>query len=448
MDGGLAGHVPHSASARARVRVLVPLLVLVVLMGAVALPAPVAAANSLGLRATYDVSATLSFADRTLAVRSSASVTNGTAEAVDALAFNLLPSKIGGYSLHEVLVADQPATATKSGQTLTVNLSAPLEPEASVSVVIAYSARFNTNAIDKNWMFAKLNGVVTAYRWIPWLSRAVKFNRPNFGDPFVTGTSPEVRVAITTDRALVFATTGRRVAQEGLTQTFVAERVRDFNFSASHKYKFAKGKVNGIKVHVYHVSLPASTMVNWAKRSLAHFSQRVGRYPYERFVVAQTEGGTGMESPGLIWIPRSTRKSNLGYLIAHETAHQWFYAVVGSDQAAEPWADEAPADFMARDLLVNRRKSKCAKTTLDRTLYDYSRECYYEAIYIQGGNYLHSYRQRVGAEAFWSGLRAYYDEYSFRLGGTRQLLDTLDGAAGAVQAGQHGERFPRFFRVE
>lgn len=418
------------------------------LLGAAARPAPVAADSSLGLTARYDVSAQLNFKAGTLTVHSAAKVDNGTDEPVDALLFNLLPARIGDMVLGDVLVDEAPAQVAVADQTLLVGLPTPLEPEASATVTVAYSARLRANAKDKNWMFAKLNGVVTAYRWIPWLSRGVKFKRPNFGDPFVTGVSPLVRVSLTSDRKLIYATTGRRTKNDGLLQEFEATKVRDFNFSASPHYKITKGKKNGIKIRVYTISLPPAAMFKWARRSLNKFGQWVGAYPYSHYSVAQTEGGTGMEAPGLTWIPRSTKKANLAYLIAHETAHQWFYAVVGNDQAAEPYADEAPADFLARELLANRRKSKCAADRLDGRLYDYSSSCYFEVIYIQGGNYLDDYRRRVGETAFWSGMREYYSEYKFKIGGTRQLLDALDGAAAAELAGGHEQRFPSIYPVK
>ena len=80
--------------------------------------------------------------------------------------------------------------------------------------------------------------------------------------------------------------------------------------------------------------------------------------------------------------------ANLTYLVTHEIAHQWFYGIVGNDQAREPFADEAPTDFVARDILGMRRSSRCSTTNLDRTIYRYSSPCYYEVVYIQGGNLL------------------------------------------------------------
>ena len=33
------------------------------------------------------------------------------------------------------------------------------------------------------------------------------------------------------------------------------------------------------------------------------------------------------------------------YVVHHETAHQWFYSLVGNDQALDPWLDEALATW-------------------------------------------------------------------------------------------------------
>ena len=40
------------------------------------------------------------------------------------------------------------------------------------------------------WLFTRANGVVSMYRWVPWISRSTPFDRPNHGDPFVTPVSP------------------------------------------------------------------------------------------------------------------------------------------------------------------------------------------------------------------------------------------------------------------
>jgi hypothetical protein len=156
--------------------------------------------------------------------------------------------------------------------------------------------------------------------------------------------------------------------------------------------------------------------------------------------VAETGGGKAMESPAMIWI--NDDAPNLAYLVAHETAHQWFYALVGSDQASQPFADEAPTDFLARYMMGTRRSSQCDGQMLDLTVYSYSDACYYEAIYIAGGNYIDTYRRKVGDSAFWRGMRNYIAKYRFAIGGTHQFWAELDRASG--YSGGHADRFPSY----
>ena len=148
----------------------------------------------------------------------------------------------------------------------------------------------------------------------------------------------------------------------------------------------------------------------------------------------------------MIWIPTGVAASNLRYLAAHETAHQWFYGIVGNDQAKEPFADEAAADFAARYVLGLRRGSRCATATLDRTIYEYSAACYYEKIYIQGGNLLDDARRRMGSTAFWAALRGYMAANRNTISTTRALLKALDAATPIdLGATLFAPRFPRIY---
>jgi hypothetical protein len=431
----------------ARTPWLATLISLALLLGAGATPVAAAAPNSLGLTARYDVDAKLSFATGTLVVHSVATVTNPRSRGVGRLSFNLLPARIGNLELKKVTVDGEPAEAKISDQTVIVTLPAPLDGGAKAVVAIDYRATLRSTLGDKNFLFAKVSGIVTAYRWVPWLSRAVRFKRPNFGDPFVTGISPRVRATITTDRPAAIAATGRRTAVDGLTQTFVAHNVRDFNFAASTKYKRRSTTWNGITITAYYIKLNPDRLLKSAKRAVRAYSNKVGAYAYKRLAVAESSGGIGMESPGLVWIPEQTRSGNVPYLVAHEIAHEWFYAVVGNDRALEPFAAEGIAEFLARDLTSTWRKSKCPPRDLDKTIYEYSRSCYYEVVYIQGARYLKAYRTRVGADAFWAGVRDYYQTYRWQMPGTRVLLDTLDAAAIAAgkEPGSHTARFPRLY---
>jgi hypothetical protein len=312
-------------------------------------------------------------------------------------------------------------------------------------VTIDYTATFAARSSTKRYLFEKRDGVITAYRWIPWLSRPYAFKTPGFGEPLVTEVTREVSVKLTSDNPrLKFATSGDLVASDGATEQYVARDVRDFNFSASPRYAVATETYGGVEFDYYTDALSRSTLAGLAHGAFDRYTELVGAYPYSRLVIAETANGEGMESPGMIWIPRTTTSADRRYLVRHEIAHQWFYAVVGNDQARDPFADEALAELLTRTI-VGRRASRCTESALDRSVYEYSARCYYEVVYVQGAEYLNEYRQRVGDEAFWAGMRLYYERYSFKVGGTLELLQTLDEVAPEGTGGGHEERFPSLF---
>ena len=403
-------------------------------------------ATSINVSATYDAKVTLGFNTRYITVDSTATVTNTSGTPIDRLEFNTIATRLGGMRLALASVDGNRVSATVDDQTLVVPLGGVLADGGTVRVRISYSAHLRSDLTGSNWLFTRANGIVSAYRWLPWISRRVAFNRPNHGDPFITPVSPNVRVRITTDRTMVFATTGERIAISGLTQTFSAANVRDFTITASPYYRIARSTVGNVLISVYYRSgAPATAMMSAARNAISRMAALVGAYPYRTFKVAQSAGRYGMESPALVWVPTGVTTSNVRYLVTHETGHQWFYGLVGSDQANEPYTDEAVTDFLARYVLAMRRASRCSTARLDLSIYRYSSTCYYEVIYIQGGNFLDDLRKRMGSAAFWRGLRGYVAANRFGIAATRTLLQALDDATPLDLVPTYRPRFPRLY---
>ena len=100
---------------------------------------------------------------------------------------------------------------------------------------------------------------------------------------------------------------------------------------------------------------------------------------------------------------------------------------------------------MARHVLGLRRASRCSTARLDLSIYRYSSACYYEDIYIQGGNFLDDTRTKMGSTAFWAGIRDYLAHYRFKLGGTKALLDTLDAHTTLNLVPRYEPRFPSLY---
>ena len=147
----------------------------------------------------------------------------------------------------------------------------------------------------------------------------------------------------------------------------------------------------------------------------------------------------------LSWIPRGPTGSHLHWLVTHETAHQWFYGLVGSDQARQPFADEAMADELARYVSGIRRASRCATARLDRSIYSYSSACYFEVVYVQGSTFLDGIRKRMGTTAFWTAVRGYVAAHRLGIATTRDLLAAIDAGTSLDLRALFHTRFPSLY---
>ena len=401
--------------------------------------------NDLSLRATYNASAFVHWSKGTLSVSSTATVTNTSGGELSALTFNLITLQTGAADVTKVAVGGAPAQFTATGQTLVVTLPQKVPPRQKVDVRIDYEATFNAAASGSHRsLLIKQGGIATAYRWIPWLSRQQRFAAPNFGETWVTAVSPRVTVTLKSDAQLTFATNGTRTGSGASGQTFSATNVRDFNFAASPNYSVTTVSQGGVTVRFYSQGGIAANIRKWTLLALDRFDAKIGAYPYPQLTVAMIPAGSGMESPGMTWISTTEPPSNRAYLSVHEVAHQWFYGVVGNNQATQPFLDEGVADFLARDTLNSFRNSRCPQARLDGTVYDYSAKCYNEVVYVQSSQYLNQYRNAVGDKSFWSGMSQFYREYKFKIGNTRAFWDTLDAASG-YNSQLHADRFPSLY---
>ena len=402
--------------------------------------------TSLRLEASYDATVRLGWGTRNVKVASTATIRNTSPTSIDRVELNTVAARLGSMTLTGALVNGIAVKATVSDQTIVVPLGGVLAVGATVEVEVRYAARLRTSLSGSSWMFTKANGIANLYRWLPWVSREIDFDRPNFGDPFVTPTSPYVKVRIVPDRALVFATSGERVARDGLAQVFEARNVRDFTITAATDFITRTATVGTAKVvGIARTAAVAARLRDEGARAFRRLEALLGPYPYPSFRVVQSAGGTAMESPALVWLPYGLAASRTRYLVTHETAHQWFYGLVGSDQVREPFTDEAATDFAARYVLASKRASACSTARLDRSIYRYSSACYYEVVYIQGGNLLDPARRQMGNTRFWAAIRAYIAANRHGLVASQSLLDALDDATSADLSRLFAPRFPRLY---
>jgi aminopeptidase N len=134
-----------------------------------------------------------------------------------------------------------------------------------------------------------------------------------------------------------------------------------------------------------------------------------------------------MEYDGLYFLSKGfynlysgTPAEYLTAIAAHETAHQWWYAQVGNDQAIEPWLDEALCTFSERLYYENVHPEALAwwqeyridyyepEGWVDGTIYNpEGYRAYRDAVYLNGAVFLEELRTQIGEQAFMDFLKQY-----------------------------------------
>jgi hypothetical protein len=174
--------------------------------------------------------------------------------------------------------------------------------------------------------------------------------------------------------------------------------------------------VNGVKLRL---GAPSGqirdALVPEFHRALIELAKRFGPFPFPSLSVARlpAEGG-GIEYPGSILMLDGSR-----LVAVHETAHQWFYAMVGDSQALHPWMDEAFAEY-AENLVNNDQPQDDALNApgdVDRSTESYGNDIngYYFTTYNKGAAALLAARQAAGPAKWDRAVRCYTDANAWRI---------------------------------
>ncbi len=408
--------------------------------------------SSLELSATYRVAAAITVGTGVLDVTTRIEVRNDSGDGIDRLELNTVAARLGNIRRTSATVDEQSVKLAIRDQTLVVPLGGILPDGASTIVTVAYRATLRGGSAGSDWMFSRAGGTLALYRWIPWVSKARPFDRPNIGDPFVTPTSPQVEVEILTDERMVLAAPAADVedfaAGAGGAWSFTVRDVRDVSIVLAPDFIVFDDEVDGVKVRTYTRpgGLNGAHLLDVASVAVELESAQLGMdFPWPVLTVVETKAGPAVESPGLVWIPDDFTDLNRTYAVYHTIAQQWFYGLVGSDQRADPFAEEAPADLLARTAMGTFRGTSCPRQALDGPIGSYSRTCYYEVVFVQGGLVLDDLRKRIGTNRFWTAMRGYLEDNRHGIAGTRELLEALRAATEANLLPLLRSRFPDLY---
>ena len=264
---------------------------------------------------------------------------------------------------------------------------------------------------------------------------------PN-GDPFYSDMA-NYCVTITHSSQYIVASSGKetnkQTSENTTTTTFKANMIRDFAMVLSNQFKTISSEHNNTKIYYYYFSDNSpETSLKAGTDSIKTFSKLFGEYPYATFSIVETNFvHGGMEYPNLVMISNEIESQD-DYLnvIIHETAHQWWYGLVGNDEFKHPWLDEALTEFatvlfydnnegynLTHKQIIDTASENYALfvsvyedvlgslDTSMRPVDKYQTEPEYTyCIYVKGALMFDSLYQLIGKNNFLNSLKTYYNQ--------------------------------------
>ncbi|MFH0993129.1 MAG: M1 family aminopeptidase [bacterium] len=236
-------------------------------------------------------------------------------------------------------------------------------------------------------------------------------------------------------------------------QEYTLLEARDFSFSASSDYHLYERTIAGIEYSIYAIreltSVEIENSFTYLERTMGVMEREIGDYYYDHFTL---EYGYfyGMESSGVIYCSSEIQEGT----VVHEMVHQWFYSMIGNDQANESFLDEALTTYAVSlyyyDLYSNGgydgyldyrtslkasfadRYQACLGVTLLREVDEYGADYGY-LIYYHGPAMFRYY-----VAEFLDGdiakmadiLQTYYQEYAKDIATLDEFLDLLERESG------------------
>lgn len=285
------------------------------------------------------------------------------------------------------------------------------------------------------------------------------------GDPFLSE-SAEFKVTLKAPKDYVVAATGETLSERTLESrkeyVFSANNVRDFALVLSDQYRVIETQVGETTLaYYYYADEKARETLETAAEAFAYYEKTFGDYPYGRYALAQTGlCMAGQEYPCLSMLSDSLEAAEKPRVVAHETAHQWWYGAVGSDQIENAWQDEGLAEYSALAFFEEYEKYGVSRETavtdalkeyrsyydvygsvlgrtdtkMSRHLKDFLSDYEYKCLaYDKAVVMFDTLRKSVGDKKFFAGLKRYYADNRYAVASPAELVAAFERSGLDVQ---------------
>lgn len=341
----------------------------------------------------------------------------------------------------EILCVPLPALYPESGATIGMDFSLSLARVNHRLGITEHSVNLG------NWYPTASVYSEGTYRSYPYYAN---------GDPFYTEAA-NYDVELTVPNDWQIAASGRGTVADN-THTFRTYAQRDFAAVLYPDASIRTAAAGDTQItYLFYDDADPDASMRAACDALSYFAEEYGDYPYDSFCVAETgflEGG--MEYPGLVLISDAAKESYIEVVI-HETAHQWWYGLVGSNPVLHAWQDEGLTEFsttMFYDTHPDYGQSRTDRimksmsaylvyvdvyesingtvdTSMDRSVDEFRSAYEYTYMtYVKGELLFDTLYTQIGDKKFRNGLREYFRAKCYGLAEPADLIAAFERASG------------------
>jgi hypothetical protein len=419
---------------------------------------PVASATPIPpARPQYNLNALWDYDGRTVIVSQEILYPNNTGQALGEMLLAVNPNLWNGvFSLLSLTVNGQDSAAHMlSGQRLTVPLTTPLQPGEILLLGIGYQLNLPYSS-SKYENFGYTSRQTNLTDWFPFVppyfpGEGWVLREPwGYGENLVYPLADfNVGVTFSDPASTPIVAASAPAWQEGNSLRYAFPQARTFSLSASRDFLVSTAEENGVSIASYYFAEHAAAgemLLYSTQAAVRTYSQSFGPYAHNWLAAVETDLNDGLESDGLYFLASSfyasydgTAANNLVMIGIHETAHQWWFGAVASDQALEPWIDEALCTYSEHVFYENnypgllnwwwnaRINYYNPTGYVDMRIYNAtSFRQYVNAVYLRGALFFDDLRARMGDEAFFAFLRDYYARHRGYIATAETFFTVLD----------------------
>jgi len=245
--------------------------------------------------------------------------------------------------------------------------------------------------------------------------------------------------------------------------------VHDFAWFADKTYstktdtlQLPSGKI--ITVNIFYYTENSNVWQNsiaMTKRAILAKSNWLGEYPYN--VVSVVDGGNsgGMEYPTITLLESGGSERSLDFVIHHEVGHNWFQAILASNERMHPWMDEGmntyydnrymvqqygntdPDLVQTKNQFISKRMPDDIQNMMLRTVTGIKKDQpiettsekfnilnYNVVAYIKTGEWMKMLEDELGKPLFDSCMREYYRRWHFKHPYPADLKKAIEDVSG------------------